>query len=57
MPSVLSSLVHERQSANVFSLCLSSSSGMLLLGGKLRTAPDPLAPRSDRVLTVRMEPG
>ena len=54
---MLSSLVHERQSANVFSLCLSSSSGMLLLGGKLRTAPDPLAPRSDRVLTVRMEPG
>ena len=54
---MLSSLVSERQSANVFSLCLSSSSGMLLFGGKLRTAPDPLAPRADRVLTVRVEQG
>ena len=57
VPSVLSSLVREKQSANAFSLCLSSTSGMLLLGGRLRTAPDPLAPRTGRVLTVPMEPG
>ena len=57
VPSVLSSLVRERQSAHIFSLCLSSSSGMLLLGGKLRTAPDPLAPHAGRVLTVPMVTG
>ena len=57
VPSVLSSLVREKQSRNAFSLCLSSSSGMLLLGGAMRAWPDPLAPAAERVLRVPMERG
>ena len=41
MPSIISSLVREKNSRNAFSLCLSSTAGMLLLGGTLRTPPDP----------------
>lgn len=57
VPSILSSLVREKQSRNAFSLCLSSTSGMLLLGGAMRTWPDPLAPAAERVLRVPMERG